>query len=137
MEMKILVIEDSTLLQRMYEMIFRRYTDKGGQVIRALDGRQGIEQLYRHSDCSLVILDINMPEMTGIEFLERCRTVPRLRRIPKIIISTEGDDASIVNGLKAGADGYLVKPFKVRELHTLIERVLKARTDTRPQVMTA
>jgi CheY-like chemotaxis protein len=127
---KILVVEDSALLQRMYKMIFRRYIDQGGEVICAHNGREGLDQLYSHIDCSLIILDLNMPEMTGLELLDLCRSVPRLRRIPKIIISTEDKEDIIVECLKVGADAYLIKPFKVDELHDLIDRVIETRSDS-------
>lgn len=121
---KILVVEDSELLQKGYDLIFRRYRRGGCTLVRASNGKEGLERLIEHPDCDLIILDINMPEMSGLEFLRLCRSQRPFQKIPVIIISTEGEDEDIMRGLKAGANAYLKKPFQVDELHSMISTVL-------------
>ncbi len=120
---KILVIEDSELLQKGYAMLFFRYRKEGCQILSALDGKEGLEQLSEHPDCDLIILDVNMPVMSGLEFLYHCKHQPGIKKIPVIISSTEGAEDDIIRGLEAGAAAYLVKPFNADELHQLIGRV--------------
>ncbi len=125
---KILVVEDSQLLQKGYELIFRRYKSNGCKVLHAYNGLEGLGLLADNTDCELIILDVNMPKMTGYEFLQRCKAHAVYRRIPVIMVTTEGSDDAIMSGLEAGADAYLVKPFSVDELHTLIEKIFRARS---------
>ena len=120
---KILVIEDSELLQKGYNLLFHRYRTTGCEVISALNGEEGLERLCQHPDVDLIILDINMPVMSGLEFLYHCKRHPGMARIPVIVSSTEGEEDDIIRGLQAGAAAYVVKPFNAEELHTLINKV--------------
>jgi two-component system, chemotaxis family, chemotaxis protein CheY len=123
---KILVIEDSELLQKMYELVFRRYRDEGTQILHALNGREGLDMLPANTDVDLIILDINMPVMSGLEFLRQLKQNAIFSAIPVIIASTEGKEHDTVRGLQAGARGYVVKPFQPDDLHALIERIVAA-----------
>lgn len=120
---KILVIDDSEFLQMGYNILFLRYRNDGCQVIRAGNGQEGLDRLRENPDTDLIILDINMPVMSGLEFLRRCKRQPATTRIPVIISSSEGAEEDIISGLKEGAAAYLVKPFKAEELHSLIAKL--------------
>ncbi|MEO7590663.1 MAG: response regulator [Byssovorax sp.] len=124
---KILIVEDSDLLHRMYELIFRRYRLDGCQLLHAYHGREGMDQLARHPDVDLVILDINMPVMSGLEFLQTVKRDSAFKDLVVLIISTEGKEEDTIRGLETGARGYLTKPFQPSDLHQLIERVFAAR----------
>lgn len=121
---KVLVVEDSELLHRMYDLILMRYRNSGGVVLHAYDGREGLSILAENPDTQLILLDINMPVMSGLEFLLHVKKEGVFLHIPVIIISTEGKEADTVRGLEAGARGYLTKPFQAADLHQLMERVL-------------
>lgn len=123
---KILVIEDSELLQKGYNLLFHRYRAEGCEIICAHNGKQGFEQLSVHQNVDVIILDINMPVMSGLEFLYHRTRHPTLSHIPVIISSTEGEEHDIVRGLEAGAAAYIVKPFNADELHELITKVTNA-----------
>jgi two-component system, chemotaxis family, chemotaxis protein CheY len=120
---KILVVEDSELLHRMYDLVLARYRNRGAKIVHAMNGLEGLNLLPQHTDTDLVILDLNMPEMDGLEFLSRIKQRPTFSGIPVIIITTEGREEQTVSGLKAGAAGYLTKPFEPRELHGLIDKL--------------
>lgn len=124
---KILIVEDSDLLHRMYELIFRRYRSEGCELLHAYNGREGVDLLARHPDVDLVILDINMPIMSGLEFLLRVKKEAAFQDLVVIIISTEGKEDDTLRGLEAGARGYLTKPFQPTDLHKLIDRVFDTR----------
>ncbi len=115
---KILVVEDSKLLHKMYEVMLKQY-----DVVHANDGREALQRLGEHADTDLIILDINMPNMNGLEFLQHIKADSVLKRIPVIIISTEGKEEDTIRGLEAGAAAYIKKPFQNEQVLELIERV--------------
>ena len=113
---KILVVDDSKLMHRMYEVMLRGYS-----VAYALDGREGLARLRAEGDVDLVLLDINMPVMNGLELLAEMKGDPALAPIPVIIISTEGREEDTARGLEAGAAAYVTKPFRSDEIRRVIE----------------
>src|SRR5205823_14741231 len=82
---KVLVVDDSKLMHKMYEVMLRQYP-----LVYALDGRQALDRLREHPDIDLVLLDINMPNMNGLEFLAELRSGDAHKDLAIIIISTEG-----------------------------------------------
>jgi two-component system chemotaxis response regulator CheY len=121
MPQKVLVVEDSQLLHRMFDMILAR--GPGFQVVHAMNGKDGLDKLAENPDVEVILLDINMPQMNGLEFLGKVQAEPQLRGIPVIIVSTEGKEEDILRGLKAGAKAYLKKPFQAQDLLQVIEKV--------------
>ena len=117
---KVLVVDDSALIHQMYKMVLMRYKC---QIVDALNGQDGLDKLAKNSDTDLILLDINMPVMNGLEFLQRLQKEPAYQAIPVIIISTEGKEEDTIRGLKMGAKGYVKKPFQASELHGLIEKI--------------
>lgn len=117
---KILVVDDSKLMHKMYEVMLRQYP-----LVFAADGRQALERLQEHGEIDLVVLDINMPNMNGLEFLGRIRSDTAFVDLPVVIISTEGRDDDIARGLEAGAWAYIKKPFHSEEILNLIARLEK------------
>jgi two-component system, chemotaxis family, chemotaxis protein CheY len=134
---KILVVEDSELLHRMYDLIFQQQRAAGTVVLHSFNGREALTTLANHPDVELIILDINMPVMSGLEFLSFCRRERVFNDIPVIIVSTEGKEDDTLRGLQNGARGYITKPFKPTELHRLIERIFSVETATARTSMVA
>lgn len=122
---KILVVDDSELIHNMYRLILKKY--EGCTMLKAMNGREGLDQLAVEDGVELILLDINMPVMNGLQFLEAVQKKPEYAHIPVIIISTEGREEDTLRGLSLGARGYIVKPFKSNMLHNLIESVLRPR----------
>jgi len=108
---KVLVVDDSKLMHKMYEVMLRQYP-----LVYASDGRQALERLQEHADIDLVLLDINMPNMNGLEFLAQIRSNGAHQSLPVIIISTEGRDEDTQRGLEAGATAYIKKPFHSEDI---------------------
>lgn len=119
----ILIVEDSELLHRMYDLILIRHKAQGTKILHAYHGKDGLEKLERNPETDLVLLDINMPVMSGLEFLQHCREQNILQTIPVVIISTEGKEDDTRRGLQAGARAYVTKPFHPNDLHRVIERI--------------
>jgi len=116
----ILIVEDSELLHRMYEVVFR---SSAAALLHAFNGREALERLAQHPDVDLILLDINMPVMSGLQFLQHCQAERVFRDIPVIVISTEGKKDDTLRALQAGARGYVTKPFRPKDLHALIDRL--------------
>ena len=117
---KVLVVDDSKLMHKMYEVMLRQYP-----LVYASDGRQALDRLQDHADIDLVLLDINMPNMNGLEFLAEMRSDAARADLPVIIISTEGREEDTARGLEAGATAYIKKPFHSEEILEVISRLEK------------
>lgn len=115
---KVLVVDDSKLMHKMYEVMLRQYP-----LTYASDGRQALDRLSEHPDIDLVLLDINMPNMNGLEFLAELRSNSVRADLPVIIISTEGREEDTQRGLEAGATAYIKKPFHSEEILDVISRL--------------
>ena len=118
---KILAVDDSALIHQMYKLFLSRY--KNCKLVSAMNGMEALDKLGQEDDIDLILLDINMPVMNGLEFLQRIQKESAYQSIPVIIISTEGKEEDTIRGLKMGAKGYVKKPFQASELHSLIEKV--------------
>jgi two-component system chemotaxis response regulator CheY len=119
---KMLVVDDSRVMHGLYEMTLKRYV--GCQVVHAMNGQEALEALARHGDCQLIILDMNMPVMDGLEFIKRYKAVGAAARAPIVIVSTQGKEEERRRGLEAGASAYLTKPFQPTDLQAIIDKML-------------
>lgn len=119
---KVLVVDDSELIHSMYKLILKKYP--GCETLKAMNGKEALDVLEKDSAVDIILLDINMPIMNGIQFLEVAKKQPSTKSIPVIIISTEGKEEDTLRGLGLGASGYIVKPFKSSQLHALIETIV-------------
>ena len=117
---KVLIVDDSKLMQKMYEVMLRQYP-----LVYASDGYQALDRLREHADIDLVLLDINMPNMNGLELLSRLRSDGVHQDLSVIIISTEGRDEDAERGLQAGAVAYIKKPFHSEEILEKISQIGK------------
>lgn len=117
---KLLVVDDSSLIHQMYRLVMSRYNCN---ILDAMNGQEALDILAQHKDVDLILLDINMPVMNGLQFLEKASAMGIVSRIPVIVISTEGKEEDTIRGLKLGARGYLKKPFHPSELHDLIDKI--------------
>jgi two-component system, chemotaxis family, chemotaxis protein CheY len=119
---KVLVVDDSELIHRMYKLVLSRYNC---EIVDAMNGKEALDILATQEGFQLILLDINMPIMNGLQFMEKASALGIVQRIPVIIVSTEGKEQDTIRGLQFGARGYLKKPFNPAELFALIEQVEK------------
>jgi len=122
-----LVIDDSKLVHQMYRLIFSRGTLAGSTVHYAATGREGYALLAAHPDLTLVLLDLNMPEMNGLELLARRQADGLHPHVPIALVTTEDSEDDETRGRNAGAWDYLRKPFQPADVERLVERA-RART---------
>jgi len=119
-----LVIDDSKLHHQMYRLIFARGSLTGSTVYYATNGREGYGLLAAHPELTMVLLDLNMPEMNGLEVLERRRAERLHLHVPIVLVTTEGTAEDEARGRAAGAWDYLRKPFQPADVERLVERAL-------------
>ncbi|WGS65535.1 response regulator transcription factor [Marinitoga aeolica] len=116
---KILVVEDDKSISRLLELELKH---EGFQVEIANDGKEGLEK-YELFKPDIIILDLMLPEIDGIEVAESIRGYDH--NVGIIMLTARGDVSSRVEGLKTGADDYVVKPFEIEELLARIEALLR------------
>jgi len=119
MAKNILIVDDS---KSMRQMINFTLTENGYTVTEAENGRHGVEMLEEASP-ELIITDINMPEMDGIEFIKSVRQDDRFKFTPIIVLTTESEEAKQAEGKKAGATAWIVKPFTPEKLIDVAKKV--------------
>ena len=105
---KILIVDDSTTVRQQVGLVL---TQAGYEVVEAADGREAVSAVTGTPDLSLVVCDVNMPIMDGLEFLETIKRAPENADLPVLMLTTEGQPAQMQRAKKAGAKGWMVKPF--------------------------
>ena len=122
--MKILSVDDSTTMRRI---IGRVVAMLGYEFLEATNGAEALALLERdRTDIALVIMDINMPEMDGIQALEAIKANPALKDLPVMMVTTDSDRTRIIQAVKAGAANYVTKPFTHDDLASKIAATLGA-----------
>lgn len=120
-DVSLLVVEDRIVMQKI---ICRLLVQLGfGKIDTALNGQLALD-LIHSKPYDLILSDWNMDEMSGFELLKAVRRDPRSAAIPFVLITAEAKSANIEAAEQAGASGYLIKPFKLAELKTMIESIL-------------
>ncbi len=120
---KILVVDDQSSVRQLLQDYL---TEQGFKVVTATDGQNAI-YTARHEEPDLILLDIMMPRMDGYDFLRQFR---QERQTPVIIITAREEETDAVVGLELGADDYVIKPFRMRELVARIHAVMRRKDDT-------
>jgi two-component system chemotaxis response regulator CheY len=125
--MAILTVDDSTTIRRIVK---RSVNDMGLEVLEAADGAQALKMIEeRAADIQLILLDWNMPGMSGLEVLRILKTNPRYKDIVVMMLTSEADQNFVVEALRSGAQNYLTKPFDAKMLTLKIQESLSlART---------
>ncbi|BAU14923.1 response regulator receiver domain protein [Leptolyngbya sp. NIES-3755] len=128
---KILIVDDDTALRTA----LIRYLEKRGYAVR--DAASGIEglSLFEQDPPDLVVSDVIMPEMDGLEFCRRLRSLRTGQLVPFIFLSSRGEVEDRVQGHSIGADDYLIKPFEPRELLAKIESQLERSRRTHSEMI--
>ncbi len=121
----ILIVDDSATIRRMVKVALADVSEHG--FTEAASGLEAIEQLTL-APPSLMVLDLNMPDMHGIEVLTFLRRHPSFKALPVIVLTTRGDESSREAAMRAGATMYLTKPFVPSVLAEHARVALKART---------
>lgn len=123
---KILVVEDHS---DTLELLKYNLTTSGYNVVTAMDGHKALEQA-RNEKPDLILLDLMLPGLDGLEVCRRLKQETGTQHIPVIMLTAKGEEVDRVVGLELGVDDYVVKPFSPRELVLRIKAVLRRSADT-------
>jgi len=119
---KVLVVEDSFTVRQLQRSILET---AGYRVSTARDGREALKRLADEGDVALVVTDVEMPEMDGLELVEALRADPRTQTLPVIVVTTRASDDDRRRGIEAGADAYMTKRgFDQQALLETVERLI-------------
>ena len=108
--MRVLIVDDSMVMRKMIERSLREAGLSLGEVLGAADGWEALAATQK-TPPDLILCDINMPTMDGMEFLHALQGVEKARNIPVVMITTEGSEVRLNQALASGARGYIRKPF--------------------------
>ena len=117
---KILIVDDSRTIRQQVSFTL---TKGGHEVVEAEDGQIGIDRLRENNDVALIISDVNMPNMNGLEMVEAISADSALNGVPIVMLTTEGSADLIKRAKEAGAKGWLVKPFKPEQLIAAVSKL--------------
>jgi two-component system chemotaxis response regulator CheY len=120
MKKTILTVDDS---RTMREMLKATLLGAGFEVVQAEDGVHGLEVLEGNEMPDVILTDINMPRMDGFGFIEGVRRNSRYRSVPILVLTTEGEPEKKDRARRAGATGWIVKPFDPEKLINAIRRL--------------
>lgn len=120
MSRKAITIDDSASMRQMVRLTLKQ---SGFEVLEAANGQEAIN-LLKTTQVDLVICDVNMPIMNGIETTRTLRTMPNYKRTPIVLLTTESEDSKKMAGRQAGATGWIIKPFQPAQLQKVVQRVL-------------
>jgi two-component system chemotaxis response regulator CheY len=123
MTKKILVVDDSATVRQQVSVAL---TQAGFQVIEASDGMDGLDKIELHADLAMVLCDVNMPRMNGLEMLEAMKRGGARAGIHVLMLTTEAAPAQVDRAKKAGAKGWIVKPFKAELLVGAVRKLTVA-----------
>ena len=114
-KIKILVVDDESRMRKLVHDFLAR---EGYEVLEAGDGEEALDIFYQQKDIALLVLDIMMPRINGLEV---CREIRQTSKVPIIMLTAKGDERDELNGFDIGADEYISKPFSPK---ILVARVM-------------
>lgn len=118
--MRVLTVDDSPTILSMLNHVLK---EAGFDVVQAVDGQKGLDAM-QGEEFDVVITDINMPVMDGIEFIKKVRASGANKSLPILILTTESSPEKRNQGREAGGTGWIVKPFDPQKLISVIHRVV-------------
>jgi two-component system, chemotaxis family, chemotaxis protein CheY len=121
MARKIMTVDDSTTVRQMMRFTLE---DAGYEVSEAVDGVDALRKFAAGEEVDMLITDLNMPNMDGLELIRAVRKDIGNRFIPIIMLTTEAQESKRQEGKSAGASGWIVKPFKPQQVLAVVKMVL-------------
>lgn len=119
MSKTVMTVDDSASVRQVVSFTLK---EAGYQVIEAADGQDALSKLK--GIVHLVITDLNMPRINGIELVKRLRAMPAYKFVPIVVLTTESQDEKKRQAKAAGATGWIVKPFRSQQLLAVVKKVL-------------
>jgi two-component system, chemotaxis family, chemotaxis protein CheY len=111
----VLIVDDSAAIRKILQRVLRQTDLQIGEVKEAGDGTEAVE-ILRNRTFGLILSDINMPQMDGLQLLARIKEMEHLRNVPVVMITTEGGQGKVMEAVQLGAAGYVRKPFTADQI---------------------
>ena len=121
---KALIVDDSSVMRKIIERSLRQAGIELSEVFEAANGVEALAALGR-TKVDLILSDINMPIMDGLEFVRQLQGVAEAKHIPVVMITTEGSETNVMQALSLGAKGYIRKPFTSDQVKEYVLPVLE------------
>lgn len=115
MTLDVMIVDDSAAIRKILQRVLRQAEVPIGEVFEAGDGREALGMLETRS-VGLILSDINMPNMDGLEFLGQLKASNHLKSVPVVMVTTEGSQAKVMEAVELGAAGYVRKPFTAEQI---------------------
>ncbi len=127
--MRALIIDDSAVMRKVIERALRQAGLELSEVLQASNGEEALQTLRDNqgSDAlALILSDINMPVMDGLQFLEARKQENLAQGVPVVMITTEGNESFVLRAIAAGAQGYICKPFTAEQVKARVLPLMRA-----------
>jgi two-component system chemotaxis response regulator CheY len=115
MPVDVLIVDDSAAIRKILQRVLTQAELPLGKVLEAADGREAMEAL-KAQRVGLILSDINMPNMDGLQLLGQLKADAQWKEVPVIMISTEGSEAKVMEAVQLGARGFVRKPFTAEQI---------------------
>jgi two-component system chemotaxis response regulator CheY len=125
MPLDILIIDDSTAIRKVLQRVLRQTKIPIAKVLEAANGSEALSVLAQNS-VGLILSDLNMPVMDGLQLLAAVKANAAWKEVPFFMITTEGSQAKVMEAIRLGATGYVLKPFYAEQLEEKLRAALVA-----------
>jgi two-component system chemotaxis response regulator CheY len=119
----VLIVDDSAAIRKILQRVLRQTDLNLGEIREAGDGSEAVE-LLKDRTFGLILSDINMPQMDGLQLLARIKEMSHLKNVPVIMITTEGGQGKVMEAVQLGATGYVRKPFTADQIKEKLAGVI-------------
>jgi two-component system, chemotaxis family, chemotaxis protein CheY len=126
-KIRALIVDDSSVMRKIVERSLRQAGIDLAQVLEAGNGAEALG-ILKDGSVDLILCDINMPVMDGLEFVRSLQSVENAKGVPVVMITTEGSESYVVQALSSGARGYIRKPFTPDQVKEHVIPVLERRS---------
>lgn len=123
MALDVMIVDDSAAIRKILHRVLVQAEVPLGQVHEACDGKDALEKL-KSAKVGLILSDINMPNMDGIELLNRLKADENFKSVPIVMVTTEGSQAKVLQALELGAAGYVRKPFTAEQIQEKLAGII-------------
>src|SRR3954447_12482004 len=119
----VLIVDDSAAIRKILQRVLRQTDLPLGEIHEAGDGTEAVGILKNRS-FGLILSDINMPQMDGLQLLARIKDMAHLKNVPVIMITTEGGQGKVMEAVQLGATGYVRKPFTAEQIKEKLAAII-------------
>lgn len=127
MALDVLIVDDSTAIRKILQRVLLQTDFPLGKVLEAGDGVEALE-ILKANKVGLILSDVNMPKMDGLQLLSKVKADPEYRDIPMVMVTTEGSQAKVMEAVSLGAAGYIRKPFTADQINEKLTGLFSLRS---------